>query len=347
MPAFKGFGWLKKWIAFSALILLMGGQAAAQAPLEGAYVAWRPDGQYIAVRYEDSLNIVDTDTAMVVNQYQDLPEPAGKVAWSHDGTRLAVVNGADIIVLRSPWDPATAALQSEYRYYLDSPTGQPSFYVDAIAWSPGSTIIANMVGGSIDLWQAINGQRTRILTNVPNIVTDLDWSMDNRLAVGAIQNFTYILNPDTDEVINAYYHGPSDDTVWAVAFSPDGTQLAMGMDYGAIKIWGNTRTSEPLTEMPSMTLSGHRDYVLSIDWNQSGSMIASGSQNGFVTVYDTASGQQIYANQVSANVMITSVAFSPDGTRLAYGVLDDRPVIVPAPVIDPPTATPTPAPTPR
>jgi hypothetical protein len=57
MPAFKGFGWLKNWIAFSALILLMGGRAAAQAQTMPAYIVAVQIDDQVVVRGYSPTNI--------------------------------------------------------------------------------------------------------------------------------------------------------------------------------------------------------------------------------------------------------------------------------------------------
>jgi WD40 repeat protein len=342
MPAFNRFRGLTTWIAFSVLTLLIGGRAAAQAPLEGAYVAWSPDGQYIAVRYEDKVTIVDAATSQLLNTIYEPVGEAGEVAWSPDSRLLAVANGPNVSIWREPWTSEVAYLVTVYRYYEQEQPEPLSYSIDGLAWSPDGSVIASGVGARIDVWNPTNGVRLRSLFRAQRTVRDLSWSIDNRIAVGASDNFVLLINPDNDEFLRAFRHASTNVSVWAVDFSIDGTKLAMGTNTGGILVWDDTRTPHLLTELPALTLLGHQDYVFSLEWNTTGDLIASSSRDGTVRVFDPITGEQLQVIQVGSNVSVNSVAFSPDGTRLAYGVLDDMPVIIPAPVIDQPTATPSP-----
>ena len=70
-------------------------------------------------------------------------------------------------------------------------------------------------------------------------------------------------------------------------------------------------------------LDGHNDQVNSVAFSPNGQVLASGSNDGNVKLWDVNSGKEILTlspqtNEESAS-MITSVAFSPDGQLLASG----------------------------
>jgi WD40 repeat protein len=66
------------------------------------------------------------------------------------------------------------------------------------------------------------------------------------------------------------------------------------------------------------TLKGHSFWVTSLAFSPDGTRIASGSFDGTLLLWDSASGKQLNTMQVNKghSYEITSVAFSLDGTRI-------------------------------
>lgn len=108
--------------------------------------------------------------------------------------------------------------------------------------------------------------------------------------------------------------------------------MAIGNGDGLILIWGDTRTSERAVMNPARVLAGHTDYVLSLVWSSTGDYIASGSVDGTVRLWDAATGEAVQVIEVGQGVEVNSVAFSPDGTKLAYGKPDGSVVVLDVPL---------------
>ena len=66
-------------------------------------------------------------------------------------------------------------------------------------------------------------------------------------------------------------------------------------------------------------IEGHDSGVWSVAWSPGGSTIASGSKDGTVRVWDTATGQQSQDGAMKGG-LVNSVVFSPDGSKIASGV---------------------------
>ena len=102
--------------------------------------------------------------------------------------------------------------------------------------------------------------------------------------------------------------------VLAIAFSPDGTLLAMGIDR-QIVLWriGDRRQVA--------TLEGHTAWVRCVAFSPDGTRLASGSLDHTIRLWDVQTGQCLKTLRGHTSD-VQSIAFSPDGARLASGSND-------------------------
>jgi WD40 repeat protein len=70
------------------------------------------------------------------------------------------------------------------------------------------------------------------------------------------------------------------------------------------------------------TLSGHTHYVYSVAFSPDGKILASGSWDNTIKLWDVATGREVRTLKGHTN-SVNSVAFSPDGKILASGSLDE------------------------
>jgi WD40 repeat protein len=68
-------------------------------------------------------------------------------------------------------------------------------------------------------------------------------------------------------------------------------------------------------------LQGHRDFVHALAWSPDSRLVATGSLDGTIRVWEARSGKQIYVLS-RGKTRIAVVAWSPDGRKLAAGALD-------------------------
>ena len=102
----------------------------------------------------------------------------------------------------------------------------------------------------------------------------------------------------------------------AIAWSPDGTQVASGSSDKTVRIWNvQTGTEDRL-------LKGHADCVRSVAWNPDGAQIASGSDDRTVCVWNVHTG--IEDNTLEGpTALVRAVAYSPDGTKIVSGSIKE------------------------
>ncbi|MEO8612652.1 MAG: hypothetical protein ABI690_32460 [Chloroflexota bacterium] len=102
----------------------------------------------------------------------------------------------------------------------------------------------------------------------------------------------------------------TEDLVGAIAFSPDGKTLAVGV--GKVIKLIDVATNTVLT-----TLEGHADSILSVAYSPDGTMLVSGSQDQTVRIWDVATGESLKNIAVDSGYPRSRVIFSPDGKTIA------------------------------
>ncbi|KAJ5646724.1 Vegetative incompatibility protein HET-E-1 [Penicillium lividum] len=100
------------------------------------------------------------------------------------------------------------------------------------------------------------------------------------------------------------------DSIWSIAWSPDGGRLASASGDKTVRIW------DPATGQAESNLEGHSDSVRSIAWSPNGGRLASASFKMAVRIWDPITGQ-LKSTFEGQSEPISTIAWSPDGSQLA------------------------------
>ena len=270
-------------------------------------------------------------------------------ATAEKQTGLKISNSGNVDKTINPWKTARTTSQ------LTSSDGNVSntkhlktlvghrYTVHSVAFSPDGKILAS--GGednTIILWDTTTGEHTRTLARPTgpfvgptdslvghtDTVYSVAFSPDGQtLASGSADETIILWNTTTGERTNTLaiptgpFAGPINtpaghtDTVYSVAFSPDGQTLASGSADGTIILWDTT------TGQYKQTLTGHKRAVYSVAFSSDGETLASGSWDKTIILWNTTTWKYIHTLTGHEKV-VYSVAFSPDGKILASGSAD-------------------------
>jgi len=204
--------------------------------------------------------------------------------------------------------------------------------IRAVAFSPDGRTLAT--GGYFDyvrtkhlfaqaiLWDARTGRKIKTLES-DGEANSVAFSPDGkRLAVGSGGGgMTRSTEPgrvtvwDIETGREVWHATAHSVNTLAVAFMPDGTQVASGGNDSAVKLW-DARTGKRLQSWSSGT-----DWTGGIAISPDGALLASGGSDGRIRLWSIVSGQLLQTLEGSRSVL-RSLSYAPDGKTLAGGFGD-------------------------
>jgi WD40 repeat protein len=201
-------------------------------------VAWAPDGRQLACGLLDGRVLLwDVATA---TQRRALSGPAGQshggrypyavwgVAWAPDGNHVVSTRYDDLLLV---WNPFTG--ESRVVPKTDS---QPN----TVAWAPDGQVFAlTDDDGKVILYDGASAERRATFAGhiEGGWSYGLTWSPDSAMvASGRESGLVQVWEARTGREL-ALLRGHT-DSVWALAWSPDGLRLVSTSDDGTARLWG-------------------------------------------------------------------------------------------------------------
>ena len=104
---------------------------------------------------------------------------------------------------------------------------------------------------------------------------------------------------------------PHNGPIWSVAFSPDGSTVAMGIDDGSVRLY------DAQSSKLKSSFKAQDGPVWSVIYNFDGTQIATIGDDARIRLWNPATSLEIDSIKLPSSVR--SVAFSPDGKRIVAG----------------------------
>ena len=276
------------------------------------------------------------------------------VAFSPDGSRIAVANTADIEDLggwASIWDVATGemilslprqsafvnsvAFSPDGRRLVTTGDDQTARVWDAntgeelltlygqttnvanAAYSPDGSHIATVTGSEVKVWDAATGREFLTLAGQAGILYVAFSPDGTRIVTASSDGTARVWNVVASREFQTMVNGPTivSPIGAKLAYSPDGSRLAVAYSDPIAKIW-DVKTGALL-----LSLIGHTDAVNFIAYNADGTRIATAAADGTAKVWDAVTGEELLTFSGHEH-WVVGVAFSPDGSRIATSSFD-------------------------
>jgi WD40 repeat protein len=249
-------------------------------------VVWSPDGKLVAVTGEGpGVQLYDARTGVLVKAYPDTgqaatvatnggylsaPVPlgcgggAGATAWSSDGQLMAT---AFYCLNHDPSDAPVQVWKTGTGQLVYTYTGRADG-VGSLSWSADGTSVASADAVSIQVWNALTGQRIYDFEKNTTCTTPaVAWSPDGKYLAYLSCDQVRVVNPFTGQLIRTHT-GPHDSSgLSALAWSPDGKSIASAGD--DVEMWSVA------TGRTYYTFTKNASPIKCLAWSPDGKSIAS------------------------------------------------------------------------
>ena len=276
------------------------------------------DGSLIASGDEDGLfRVLDTGTGETLHTRQAGGSSGGAFLHTvfHPAAKI-VATGAEQVRL---WDALTGTMLKQ----LDPPAERVN-WPTSMAFSPdGKTLaIARRRRGEIQLWDIGTGQ----FITIPGEsiwIRDVKFSPDGKTlawcftrpmpgeTAGGVRFWDVAANEPRGQL-------PVDflGQVFAIAFSPDGRELAAADADHRVSVW-DVASRKRLRE-----LIGHTAVITSVAFSPDGKTVASGAYDGLIRLWDTDSGEEKLGGPMAHWGSPRTLTITSDGKQALLGCSD-------------------------
>ncbi|HEX7378932.1 MAG TPA: c-type cytochrome domain-containing protein [Pirellulales bacterium] len=285
-------------------------------------VAFRPDGQELAVGGYYEITIWNPTTGALVRRIGNIDQRTFALTYNNDGSLLAAASGTpgisgEVALI----DPNKATVVKVLANMTDNALD--------VQFNPaGDKLAACSADRSIRIFNVASGAQEKIIEDHADWVMGIAWSPDGtKLASASRDKTAKVFDAAKGESL-ATFPGHQ-EVVYGVSFSADGAQVFTGGGNKIVSVWnpadGNkiadiggfggevfkvlvrkdmvytcsadktARQHKTADRAQVRVFSGHTDWIYSLAFNEPTQRLATGSFDGEVRVWNLADGKQVTA----------------------------------------------------
>lgn len=294
-------------------------------------VAYSPDGKWLAVSGFHEVVLIDVANYSLARRFIGRSERIEDIAFSNDGTKLAVAGGIPGVMGELQlWNTDSAELIRSWNIGSDTLYG--------VAWSPDNKLLSiGCADNSVRAFDTETGKQ------VVFSATHEDWALDTAFSVKGDHLLSVsrdrsmkLVHVETQRFVDnvtSITPGAQKGGLMTIDRHPTREEVACGGADSVPKIYKIFRDKQRqigddfnlIRALPAM-----EGRVFEVQYNRDGSKLAAVSSNhqtGKISVYQPDEGKELYSLSVP-NSGVFSVAISGDGNTVAAGCSNGQLLII-------------------
>lgn len=272
-------------------------------------VGWSSNGQMLASGADDALVFIWNPNGTVLRVLKH-PASVRALAWSPDNQHLVTAANNQ-----------TTLFNTQNGQVLSRSTHGHNGTINSLAWTPHGQM--QVVSGATDrraiVWNpATNRTQTQFRLH-STAIEALSWDASGQIvASSSLGGVIRVWRAADGQEVHGFYQ-VGDVPSRTVAFSPVGTQLAVGADDGKVRIWNGIACLQQQANIcmdnPQILPTGNK-AVRTLAWSPDGRLLAVGTDSGSLSIWYPTQNTLPLLN-VQHNASIRSIIWSSDGKQLA------------------------------
>jgi len=267
-------------------------------------LAYTPDGSTLISASDDhTIRLWDPTAGRVKSTLIGHSALVTSIAVSTDGKLLASASFDNTVRL---WELPGGKPISVFRGHTDS--------VRSVAISSDGSLIGSAGSDkTVRIWDARSGECRRICRGHSDVVRDLEFQPNGKIAISSSDDETLRVWSLQEGRELRSLPCPKHNSM--LGFSPDGTRLASGDDWGNVTIW------DAATWTRRTSVKGSDAPVWGLAFSPDGRCLAAACGDSKVRLWDPETGQMTLVLD-GHRQRVNTVSFSPDGKSLPSGSHD-------------------------